>query len=132
MATLTAAACKAACDAVVDRVDLGSANASGRIVFRTAGGTAAATLVMSNPAFGAATSAAPSVATANSITADSSATGNASPVTYATIEDRDAAEVWRVTVTAPGGGGEFEIIGGTTINAGVNVQCNSFTHTQNQ
>jgi hypothetical protein len=127
MATLATAARNAACNGVVDLLDVGTTNASARIQLCTAANAVVATLVMSNPAFG---NAATGVATANAITADSSAAGNASSVTYARFNDRDAAEVYRATVTGVGGGGEIEIAGGTTIGAGAEVSCSSLTHTQ--
>lgn len=130
MATLAAAACQAACNAVVDLLDVGSTNASARIQFCTAADAVVATLIMSNPAYGNATAAAPSVATANAVTSDTNATGSGSAVTYARFNDRNAAEVFRGTVTGVGGGGDIEIAGGTIIGTGATVSCSSLTHTQ--
>lgn len=77
---ISTAAAKAACDAVVDSLDGAS---PGYIEIRTgsqpatvataATGTLLGTLPLSNPAFGNATTASPSVATANAITSDTSA-----------------------------------------------------------
>ena len=65
---------------VADLVD-STLSTAGELVFRLTGtadspGTAAATLTFGNPAFGAASSG---IITANAITSDTNATGNASP-----------------------------------------------------
>ena len=53
MPTLSTAARNAACDGVVDLLDVGTTNANARAIFRTSGDVEVATLNMSNPAFGA-------------------------------------------------------------------------------
>jgi hypothetical protein len=63
---------KVVCDAVVDALDPGG---PGNLIFRTSGDAEVATLPFSATAFGAGTTAAPSVATAAAITSDTSATG---------------------------------------------------------
>lgn len=125
MTTLTTASRNAACDAVVDLVDAGTTNPNGQLIFRTSGDVEVATLNMSNPAYG---NAASGVATANSISDDTSATGGTT--TKATIEDRNNTEVMELTVTAVSGGGDIELAGGTTIGAGATVSVSSLTHTQ--
>lgn len=95
MPTKTTAARNAACNAIVDLIDAGSG--AGNMVFRTAANAEAATCQMSDPAFGAASSG---IATASAITDDTSATGGS--VTYATLQDSDAVEAYRVTVAVSG------------------------------
>lgn len=87
--TLSTAARNAACDAVVDLIDGGSANPTGALVIGTTGmGTTLVTCNFSNPAFGA---AATGVATANAISDGTAvATGTAAE---ANIVDRDAASI---------------------------------------
>jgi hypothetical protein len=79
--SISQAVAKAMCDTLVDAIDAGSP--PGTIAIRSGTrpattdtavtGTLLATLTFSNPAFGAATTASPSVATASAITSDSSA-----------------------------------------------------------
>lgn len=123
--TLTAAAQNAACDAVVDLIDAGSTDASGDLVYQTAGDAEVATCVMSNPAFGAASAG---TATANAITDDTNATGGTT--TKFSMQDRDNTEVYEGSVTGTGGGGDIELSGGTVIGAGSTVSTSSLTHTQ--
>lgn len=121
--TLTTAARNAACNAIVDLVDVGSTNASARIELMTSGDVEVATMVMSNPAFGAAVAG---VATANSISNDSSATGGT--VALFRVIDRDETEVWRGTVGTPGSGADVTM-STTTVGAGDIVAVSSFTFT---
>lgn len=116
----------AICDAVVDRLDLGSAAA--RLVFRLAGsanapGTAVATLVMSDPAFGAASAG---TATASAIADDTNAAGNASPVATATLQDSDGNVVVHCSVASSGG--DIDMSGGLVIAAGDEVSCSALTY----
>ena len=128
--TLSAAAntasINAACDAIVDLVDV---SGPGTIQLQTAADAEVATLTFSNPAFGA---AAAGTATANAITNDSSATGSASPVTKFRVFDGAATEIWNGTVTEVSGGGDIEISDGTVdgnviIDAGAIVSLTSIT-----
>jgi len=121
------AAINAACDAIVDLVDGGAG--AGTIKLRTAADAEVATLTFSDPAFG---SAAAGVATANSITNDSDATGSASAVTKFTVEDSDLTEIWNGAVAesasdlnmddgTPGGGVIIDT------NAVVSISAITFT-----
>lgn len=92
MATLTTAARNAACNAIVDLIDVGGA---GSLVFQTAASAEVATLTFSATAFGASSVG---VATAASITSDTNATGSGSNITKAVIQDGAATEVMTVTV----------------------------------
>ena len=109
-------------DAVAALVDAGAG--PGALVYVAAGDVEVATLTFSDPAFGA---SAAGVATANAITSDSDATGG--DVVAGILQDSDANEVIRGDASAAGGGGAFEITGGTLIPAGVTVSCSSLTIT---
>src|SRR4051794_12183696 len=133
MATkITQAAAKAACDAVVDLLDVGGA---GYIEIRTgsqpatantaASGTLLATLPLSATAFGNATTASPSVATAASITSDTNAdaTGTAG---YFRAYSGGGTAVIDGSVTATGGGGDMTL-DSVSIVAGGTVAVTSWT-----
>lgn len=119
MATLSTAARNAACNGIVDLCDAGAGN--GNLVIRTSGDVAVATLPLSKPAFGA---AATGVATAATITADSSAAGGTAA--KFTLEDSTGANV--MTGTVGTSGAELNL-STTTIPAGVTVSVSSFTVT---
>jgi hypothetical protein len=119
--TLTTAARNAACNAIVDLVDVGSTDANGDLVIMTSGDVEVATLAMSNPAFGA---AATGVATASAISDDTSATGGTAALHK--IQDRDNTEIWRGTVGA--GSGDLDL-SSVTIGAGDTVSVSSYTLT---
>lgn len=87
-------------------------------------GTAVATLAMANPAFGAASSG---VITADTITSDTNATGNASPVANATLETGGGTVVVHCAVAASAS--DINLTGGLTIGAGDTVSCSSLTYT---
>jgi hypothetical protein len=112
----------AVADAVVDRLDLGTTNAQGRILIYTAAlATLLATLNMSNPAFG---NAASGVATASAITsATAVASGTAA---IAVFNDRNAAEVFRCAI---GTSGSDINLSSTTISSGDTVAISSLTYT---
>ena len=103
--------------------------ASGKLKFRispstvAAPGTAAATLSFAATAFLAAVNG---VATADTITADSSATGNASPVAYATFETSGGTVVVHCAVAASGS--DIDLTNGLTIAAGDTVTCTALTY----
>lgn len=116
MATLETTARNAAANAVVDLLD------GGTLVFETSGDAEVATLTFGTPAFGNATGG---VATANSITADSSATGGT--VDHASLYTSGAAKVLEATTGTSGA----EInLSSLSVGAGANVSCSSLTYTQ--
>lgn len=124
MATHSTAARNAATDAVLALI-----GTSGNFKFRLAGivaapGTAVATLPFSATAFGASSSG---TATANAITDDSSATGNASPVATGTFETSGGTIVVQCTVGVSGE--EVNIPSGLTIPAGSIVGITALTYT---
>jgi hypothetical protein len=113
---------------VADLVD-STLSTTAKLVFRLTGtaaspGTAVATLSMSNPAFGAASSG---VITASAITSDTNATGNASPVATATLETGGGTVVVHCAVAASAS--DINMIGGLTVGAGDTVSCSSLTYT---
>lgn len=115
-------------NAVADLVD-STLSTAAKLVFRLTGtaaspGTAVATLSMSNPAFGAASSG---TITADTITSDTNATGNASPVATATLETGGGTVVVHCAVA--GSGSDINLSGGLTIGAGDTVSCSSLTYT---
>jgi hypothetical protein len=115
-------------DTVADLVD-STLSTTAKLVFRLTGsagspGTAVATLSMSNPAFGASSSG---TITAGSITSDTNATGNASPVATATLETGGGTVVVHCAVAASGS--DINMTGGLTVGAGDTVSCSSLTYT---
>jgi len=102
---------------------------SGKLKFRLSGtvgapGTAVATLSLSATAFGASSSG---TATANAITSDTNATGNASPVATATLETSGGTVVIHCAVAASGS--DINMSNGLTVAAGDTVACTSLTYT---
>ena len=115
-------------DTVADLVD-STLSTTAKLVFRLTGtagspGTAVATLSFGNPAFGASSSG---TITANSITSDTNATGNASPVATATMETGAGTVIVHCDVAASGS--DINLTGGLTIGAGDTVSCSSLTYT---
>lgn len=131
------AAAIAACDAIVDRIDLGSGTATGLLkiysgTVPTDADTALGaqvllgTLTMTNPAFGAAADIAPGArATAATITEDSTAdaTGTAS---FFRIVNRDGTVIIQGTV---GTSGADLNLNSVAIQAGAAIQVTSLTFT---
>lgn len=122
MPTLSTAARNAACNAIVDLLDVGSTNAAGQIVFETSGNAEVATLPLSNPGFGA---AATGTATASAITSDTNATGGT--IDHASIQDRNEAEV--ILATCGTSGADINL-SSLVIGAGDTVSMSSLTVTQ--
>jgi hypothetical protein len=129
--TLATSARNAACDAIVDRLDLGSG--AGTIQIRsgtrpatpndTATGTLLATVTLADPAFGA---AATGVAT---LTDPASVTGAAAgTATWFRALDSDSNAVFDGSITATGGGGDLTL-NTTTISVGLTVDITGGTIT---
>ena len=115
----------AATDAAVDLLD----GAGSKLVFRLSGtlgapGTAVATLVGSTPFFGASSSG---TATANAITSDTNATGNASPVATATLQT--SADTIHFHFGVAASGSDVDMTNGLTVAAADTVSCSSLTYT---
>ena len=122
--THTTAARNAATDAVTALI-----GATGRLAFRLSGtvaapGTTVALLTLSTTAFGA---AATGTATANAITSDTNATGNASPVATATLQTSGGTVVIHCAVAASAS--DINLTNGLTVAAGDTVSCSSLTYT---
>ena len=129
---LATASNNAACDAVVDLIDAGAA--AGTIQIRSgtqpasandaATGTLLATLTWGDPAFGAAVAG---VATANTITSDTSAdaTGTA---TWARLLDSDSNTIFDCDVGEAADSATITL-NSKSITAGVEVEITSFTVT---
>lgn len=120
--TLTTAARNAACNAIVDLIDDGTTDANGDLVIRTSGDVEVATLAFSNPAFGA---AATGVATAATISDDTSATGGTAANFI--FQDRDNTEV--LEGSAGDVGTEDLVLSSASIGSGDTVSVTSFTVT---
>lgn len=121
--THSTSAQNAATDAVTALVGSG-----GKLKFRTAGtigapGTAVATLSLSATPFGASSAG---VATANAITSDTNAAGNASAVATASIETSGGTIIIHCAVAASGS--DINMSNGLTVAAGDTVSCSSLTY----
>ena len=115
----------AATNAVVDLFD----GAGSQLVFRVGGtlgapGTASATLTFVTPAFGASSSG---TATAGAIASDTNATGNASPVSKASLQTSGGTIHIYCDVAASGS--DINLTNGLTIASGDTVSCSSLTYT---
>jgi len=122
--THSTAARNAATDAVTALI-----GASGNLKLRLAGnigvpGAVVATLPLSEDAFGDSSNG---TATANAISSDTNATGNASPVANATLEASGGTVVIHCAVGASGS--DINMTGGLTIAAGDTVEVSSLTYT---
>lgn len=122
--THSTAARNAATDAVTALI-----GASGKLRFRLTGTVAApgaivATLNLSATAFGASSVG---TATANAITSDTNAAGNASPVANASLETSAGVLVIHCAVAAAAS--DINMSNGLTVAAGDTVTCSSLTYT---
>jgi hypothetical protein len=116
--THSTAALNAATDAVTALI-----GASGKLVFRTAGDVAVATLSLATDAFGDASSG---TATAGTITSDTNATGNASAVAKATLETSGGTMV--ITCAVAASASDINMTNGLTVASGDTVSCSSLTY----
>lgn len=117
--THTAAVRNGIADYVVDSVDTGGA---GTLEFQTSGDVEVATLTFSATAFGAASGG---VATAASITSDSSATGG----TVAKFVIKNGSGTTILSGTAGDVGTEDIVLSSASIGNGDTVSCSSLTYT---
>ena len=121
--THSTAAQNAATDAVTALL-----GASAHLKFRLTGtigapGTIVANLVFSATAFGASSGG---IATANAITSDTNATGNASPVATASLQTSAGTLVIHCAVAASAS--DINMTNGLTVTAGDTVSCSSLTY----
>ncbi len=123
--THSTAARNAATDAVTALI-----GASGKLVFHISPssvgtpGTVVATLPLSATAFAAASGG---VATANAITSDTNAAGNAGAVAFASLQTSGSAVVIHCAVAASAS--DINMSNGLTVAAGDTVSCSSLTYT---
>lgn len=122
--THSTAARNAATDAVTALI-----SASGRLRFRLTGtvgapGASVANLALSATAFGA---SATGTATANAITSDTNAAGNATAASKATLETSAGTVVIHCDVAASAS--DINMTNGLVIAAGDTVSCSSLTYT---
>lgn len=115
----------AATNAVVDLLDA----AGSKLIFRVGGtlgspGTAVATLTFATPAFGASSSG---TATANAITSDTNATGNASAVSKASLQT--SGDTLHIYCDVAASGSDINMTNGLTVAAGDTVSCSALTYT---
>lgn len=128
---LATAARNAACDAVVDLIDVGGAGTCliytnsqvGSVGGSEAGNTLLGTLTFSATAFG---SASTGVATASSITSDTSA-DNSGTAAHFVVKSGAASTIFDGTCAQGSGDMSFD---NSTIVAGGVIACSSFTVTQ--
>src|SRR5210317_963452 len=123
--TLSNAAAKAMCDALVDLVDGGTG--AGFVAGYTSGDVEVFTCACSATAFGAATTASPSVATAATISDDTSPTGGDLTSGYHAFEDSASTEIWRGSI---GTSGAELNISSLTIATTDTVSISSYTVSQ--
>ena len=129
-----------ACDAMVDRIDLGATNPEGHLRIydstQPTGGpdeavgaqVLLAELLMSNPAFGAAIDVAPGgEATAGAIADDTSADA-AGTASWFRVVDRAEVAIFDGDVTVSAGGGDLEL-NSIVISAGATVAVTAYTFT---
>ncbi len=127
---------QAACDAVVDAIDLGSTNSTGRILIytgtqptdpqTTATGTLLATINFNNPSFGSAnTSGVATMVTSPAVTASVVATGTPG---YFRFTNRNNVAILDGNITITAGGGDITFDSVTWISGGV-ATISSFTVT---
>lgn len=133
------AAAIAAANAIVDLVDLGSGTSEGRFLVYAGSvpadadasigaATLLATLLMSNPAFGAASDAAPgAVAVAAAVADDVDADADGTP-SFFRIVDRDGTAIMQGSVGATGSGADVEFDPGAFLEDN-RIILNSFTFT---
>jgi len=109
-----------ATNAVVDQLD----GAGSKLCFRiSAAGAIAATLVGATPFFGASSAG---TATANAITSDTNAAGNASAVSHATLQT--SADAVAITCQVAASGSDIDMSNGLTVATGDTVSCSALTY----
>lgn len=111
-------------NAITTLIDTG-AGSNGTLEFQTAGDVEVATITLGTTSFGASTAG--GLSTMNATTDDTSATGNASPVTKFIMKDQDGNEVYRGSATITSGGGDIEL-SAVVIGAGSTVSITSYTY----
>jgi hypothetical protein len=111
------------CNAWVDLLDRAATAAD--LVIRATGPTVLATLVFADPAYGAATSASPSVAVLTSALSGTASGGSASTPTDVQFRDGDDAIVY--TATAGIGSGDVNFDGTITSGQAISIPTLTFS-----
>jgi hypothetical protein len=120
--TLTTSAKNAAVNAVVDLLDIGSANSTGDIAFAKSDNTVLCINNMTNPAFGSSSSGTATAATVSQGTVSAAGT-----LDRALFRDRDNTEVFRCTV---GTSSADIILSGVVVNINDTIDITSLTYSQ--
>jgi hypothetical protein len=116
---------KAACDARAARLN------GGFIDIYTAGhGALLARVGLGGTAFGAGTTATPSVATANATTRDPDAAAGGNAAVFDLVASDGTTVEGSGTVTVAGGGGDLQLVGSVTIAAGQPFEVAAFAISQ--
>ena len=110
--------CKAACDAKAARLN------GGFLRIFSGADVLLAEMTLGNPAYGAATTANPAIATANAITRDSSANATGTAATYRLVQSDGTTVEGTGICTAVGGGGSLELVT-LTVTAGLPFEISS-------
>lgn len=111
-------------DLVVDKVDLGTTNSTGKIQLKTALDVLIGEMDASNPAFAAAASRQSIMDTVTASTAIAAGT-----VSKFVVVDRDGNEAFKGTLTTAGGGGDLEADGlNLSFGIGDPISVTSFTY----
>lgn len=121
--TLSTAARNAACNAVVDLVDVGAGSHGTLEILQTS--TVLVSIDLDEPAFG---SASTGVATAAGLPKSGVAIAAGTANAYK-VKDEDGTVVWSGVATITGGGGDM-ILDNTNIAVGQTVTVTAWTHTQ--
>lgn len=135
MASMTNASALTMLDTAVDAVDTGAVQPNPvvrcydgtvptNVDTSLSGNTVLAELAMTNPAFQAATDAAPGATVSANAISDDSAADATGTVSFARLLDRQAVEVAQIQVTA-GEGGEELVFNTASFTVGVVVQVSS-------
>lgn len=109
-------------DFVVDKLDVGSGTASGRLTFLTAADADICALTLANPAFGSASSGSASLL---SVPITSSAAASSVTVAKAQGRDRDANMIFACAV---GTSGSDINLSGVALGSGDTITINSLTY----
>jgi hypothetical protein len=121
--TLTTTTKNAAVNAVVDLLDVGSANSTGDIAFANASNTVLCVNNLLNPAFAAASSG----SAAASLPIAQGTVSVAGTIDRALFRDRDNTEVFRCTV---GTSGTDIVLSGVVVNINDTIDITSLTYSQ--
>ena len=116
----------AMCDACVDRIDLGTTDATGDLITMTSGDVEVSAHLHTNPAYGNTGAVTAGLATAAAIGSDVTPAGGT--MALYKQQDRDNGEVMRGTITATSGGGDIEF-SSIVIAVTDTVQVDSLTYT---